>query len=150
MRDLLRLAAHARHYLAIFDNDDGRPIYLGRSKRLGTADQRIVLHARDIGCTFPGCGKPGYLCQAHHRTEWHEGGHTDVDQLTLVCEPHHRLAGTTTADWSAIAAPPGHRRAGRTQWVPPAHYDLHRKPRLNHFHHPGEYLTPSGQSDASA
>ncbi|NNH69552.1 HNH endonuclease [Nocardia uniformis] len=146
MRDLLRLAAHARHYLAVFDND-GLPIYLGRSKRLGTANQRIVLHARDIGCTFPGCGKPGYLCQAHHRTEWFTGGRTDADQLTLVCETHHKLAGVTETDWSAAVAPPGHRRAGRTQWIPPGHYDRHRRPRMNHFHHPGEYLTPDTATD---
>ncbi|NNH71722.1 HNH endonuclease [Nocardia uniformis] len=143
MRDLLRMGAHARHYLAVFDND-GRPIYLGRSKRLGSVDQRIVLHARDIGCTFPGCGKPGYLCQAHHRTEWRSGGRTDADQLTLVCEPHHRLAGVTNTDWSAGAAPPGHRLAGRTQWIPPDYCDRQRRPRMNHFHHPGEYLTPAG------
>ncbi|WP_249384548.1 HNH endonuclease signature motif containing protein [Nocardia uniformis] len=142
MRDLLRLAAHARHYLAVFDNDTGRPLYLGRSKRFGTVDQRIVLHARDIGCTFPGCGKPGYLCQTHHRREWFTGGHTDADQLTFVCEPHHRLAGITSADWSAGVAPPGHRSAGRTQWIPPDYYDRHRRPRTNRFHHPGEYLTP--------
>ncbi|WP_131724476.1 DUF222 domain-containing protein, partial [Mycobacteroides abscessus] len=33
MRDLIRMAAHAHHYLAIF-NDNGRPLYLGRSKRI--------------------------------------------------------------------------------------------------------------------
>ncbi len=127
VRSALRLASHAHHYLALFDHRDGRPLYLGRSRRIASADQRIVLHARDVGCTFPGCAKPGYLCQTHHRTEWADGGDTDADQLTFVCEPHHRLAGTT-AGWTARAVPPGHRRAGRTAWFPPAHVDPRRRP----------------------
>ena len=53
MRDAIRVAAHAHHYLAIFD-DDGRPLYLGRSERLAQPDQRIVIFAQHKGCTFPG------------------------------------------------------------------------------------------------
>ncbi|MFQ6393492.1 HNH endonuclease signature motif containing protein [Nocardia sp. KC 131] len=145
IRDALRMAAHAHHYLALFDNADGRPIYLGRAKRIATADQRIILHAKDIGCTYPGCAKPGYLCQTHHRNEWADGGTTDADQLTFVCEPHHRMAGTRGSDWTTAAAPPGHPKAGRTQWIPPAHVDPHRTRRMNSFHHPGEYLTPDSE-----
>ncbi|MBF6170726.1 HNH endonuclease signature motif containing protein [Nocardia blacklockiae] len=147
MRTALRLASHAHHYLALFDRDTGRPLYLGRSKRIASADQRIVLHARDIGCTFPGCAKPGYLCQTHHRTEWADGGATDADQLTFACEPHHRLAGTTAKDWKAHAAAAGHRHAGRTEWIPPAHVDPRRRPRLNRYHHPSDYLArPPGSA----
>ncbi|WP_255788400.1 13E12 repeat family protein, partial [Mycobacteroides abscessus] len=73
MRDLIRMATHAHHYLAIFD-DHGRALYLGRSQRIASPDQRLVLHARDRGCTHPDCHVPGYLCQAHHITEWvHDG-----------------------------------------------------------------------------
>jgi hypothetical protein len=79
--DLIRMAAHALHYLAIFD-DDGRPLYLGRSKRIATADQRIVLHAKDRGCSAPGCTVPGYLCQVHHVDDWCDDGPTDIDNLT--------------------------------------------------------------------
>ncbi|SKG41513.1 Conserved protein of uncharacterised function, possible maturase [Mycobacteroides abscessus subsp. massiliense] len=46
------MASHAHHYLAIFD-DDGRALYLGRTKRIATADQRIVLTAKEHGRTFP-------------------------------------------------------------------------------------------------
>ncbi|WP_026343312.1 HNH endonuclease signature motif containing protein [Nocardia sp. BMG111209] len=139
--DALRLASHAHHYLALFDDSDGRPLYLGRSKRIATADQRIVLHARDIGCTFPGCTKPGYLCQVHHRTEWSAGGATDADQLTFVCEPHHQQAGTHLTGWHTTTVPGDHANAGRTQWIPPVHIDPARRPRVNKYHHPGEYLT---------
>ncbi|MQY27763.1 hypothetical protein NRB56_33460 [Nocardia sp. RB56] len=143
--DALRLASHAHHYLALFDNSDGRPLYLGRAKRIASADQRIMLHARDIGCTFPGCTKPGYLCQVHHRTDWATGGTTDADQLTFVCEPHHQQAGTHATGWATITAPGDQPDAGRTQWIPPVHIDPARRPRVNRYHHPGEYLTPTQQ-----
>ncbi|MQY25510.1 HNH endonuclease signature motif containing protein [Nocardia aurantia] len=141
--DAVRLASHAHHYLAVFDRHDGRPLYLGRAKRIASADQRIVLHARDIGCTFPGCTKPGYLCQVHHRTDWAAGGSTDADQLTFVCEPHHQQVGTHSTGWGTSPAAPGARDAGRTRWIPPVHIDPARRPRVNKYHHPGEYFAPT-------
>src|SRR6185295_19082384 len=41
MRSLIRLAAGKIHYLAVFENHSARPHYLGRSRRLASADQRI-------------------------------------------------------------------------------------------------------------
>ncbi|WP_336513426.1 HNH endonuclease signature motif containing protein [Mycobacteroides franklinii] len=110
MRDLIRMASHAHHYLSIFD-DDGRPLYLGRAKRIASPDQRIVLHARDRGCTHPGRHVPGYLCEVHHIDEWAEGGPTNIDNLTFACAPHHRLLnhGWTTRK----------RTDGTTEWIPP-------------------------------
>ncbi|NGX08896.1 DUF222 domain-containing protein [Mycobacteroides franklinii] len=110
MRDLIRAASHAHHYLSIFD-DDGRPLYLGRTKRIASSDQRIVLHAQDRGCTHPGCHVPGYLCEVHHIDEWAEGGPTNIDNLTFACGPHHRLLnhGWTTRK----------REDGTTEWIPP-------------------------------
>ena len=67
IRDAIRMASHAHQYLAIFD-DDGRALYLGRSKRIASADQRIVLMARDRGCTFPACTRPATWSQVHHIT----------------------------------------------------------------------------------
>ena len=66
MRDLIRMAADAIHYLAIFDDHSDRPIYLGRQKRIATADQRIICYSRDGGCTHPNCLAPGYHCEVHH------------------------------------------------------------------------------------
>jgi hypothetical protein len=53
MRDLIRMAAKAIHYLAVFDDHTERPLYLGRQKRVATADQRLICYARDRGCTRP-------------------------------------------------------------------------------------------------
>ncbi|HEY1439686.1 MAG TPA: 13E12 repeat family protein, partial [Mycobacterium sp.] len=53
MSDAIRLARHAHHYLAIFDK--GGVLGLYHSKRVASTGQRIVLYAKDRGCTAPGC-----------------------------------------------------------------------------------------------
>ena len=50
MRDIIRLASESIHYLAVFENHSARPLYLGRAKRLATADHRVICHAKDRGC----------------------------------------------------------------------------------------------------
>lgn len=130
IRDLIRMATRGSHqYLSVFD-DEGRPLYFGRSKRLASADQRLVLHARDRGCTFPGCPVPAYHCESHHVEEWSTGGPTDIDNLTLVCPTHHRMIGS--GRWRTV------RRSGRTGWIPPRHVDRAGRARTNSFHHPEE------------
>ncbi|MCX5042976.1 HNH endonuclease [Aldersonia sp. NBC_00410] len=136
MRDLIRLAAHANHYLAVFDDVENRPLYLGRAKRIASPDQRIMLHARDIGCSFPACNVAGYRTETHHVHEWADGGATDIDNLTFVCPEHHKLAGQGTGQWRTTAGP-----RSRTLWYPPEHTDPRQRPRINRFHHPVEILT---------
>jgi hypothetical protein len=75
MSDLIRLASNSHNYLVIYDKHTEEPLYLYRSKRLASAGQRIVLHAHDRGCTFPGRTVAGYGCQFHHAEfDWAEGG----------------------------------------------------------------------------
>lgn len=129
----IRMAAHAHHYLYLYDESSGRPLFLGRSKRLASADQRIVLHAIDGGCSVPGCDQPPYNCQVHHLVEWSRGGTTDLDRLTLICDQNHAAAGPTDAEWQ------GRRRfdeesLGQTLWYPPKTVDRARQPRTNRFH----------------
>ncbi|WP_116526613.1 HNH endonuclease signature motif containing protein [Mycobacterium persicum] len=64
MSDVIRWAGHAHHYLAIFDR--GKALALYHTKRLASPAQRIVLYARDRGCTKPGCDAPAYHSQVHH------------------------------------------------------------------------------------
>ena len=132
MRDLIRMASHAYHYLAIFRDADGRPLYLGRSKRIASADQRIVLHAKERGCSAPGCDVPGYLSEVHHVDEWADGGLTNIDLLTFACRPHHRLI--KPGGWRTRK-----RKDGRTEWLPPPQLPL--PGGVNSFHHP-EWLIP--------
>ncbi len=114
MRDVIRLARHAFHYLAIFE--DGKPIGLYHTKRLASPGQRIVLYAKDRGCTRPGCDVPGYWCEAHHVDGWAATGCTDVTTLALACGPDNRLVdekGWTTRK----------NAKGDTEWIPPPRLD---------------------------
>src|SRR6185437_10914252 len=89
MSDVIRLARHAHHYLAIFDH--GKALALYHTKRLASPGQRIVLYAKDRGCSHPGCTVPGYYCEVHHVTDYATCRTTDVNDLTFGCGPHHRL-----------------------------------------------------------
>ena len=132
MRDVIRMASHAYHYLCVFDRHTERALYLGRSKRIASADQRIVLHAKDRGCTAPGCDMPGYLCEVHHVDEWTGGGHTNIDRLTFACGSHHRLI--KAGGWRTRK-----HRDGGTQWLPPPHLPVANG--ANTFHHPERMLS---------
>ncbi len=137
MSEVIALARHAHHYLAIFDN--GRAIGLYHAKRLASPGQRIVLYAHDRGCSHPGCDVPGYLCDVHHVREWAQNRRTDIDQLTFACGAHHRLikpGGWTTRK----------RRDGNTEWIPPPQLDR-GQPRTNPYHHPEKLL--GGQDDGA-
>ncbi len=48
---VIQMASHAYHYLTIFDKHTGRALHLGRTRRIASADQRIVLLANAcFGC----------------------------------------------------------------------------------------------------
>ena len=140
MRDLIRMASHSWHYLCVYDEHSTRPLYLGRAKRIATADQRIVLHGLDRGCTRPGCDVPGYLTEVHHVDEWAAGGATDVDRLTFACKADHRLL--TVGGWKTRKL-----ANGRTEWIPPPQLPL--RPGTNDFHHPERLLPGSDPCDQS-
>lgn len=64
---------------------------MGRRVRTATTAQRHALALRDQGCVIPGCGRPPDWCDAHHLLPWIDGGLTNLDQLALVCRPHHMM-----------------------------------------------------------
>jgi hypothetical protein len=133
MEVAIRMAAHAHHYLYIYDEKCGRPLFLGRTKRLATADQRIVLHAIDGGCTAPGCDQPGYHSEVHHLIEWTPNGTTDIDRLTLTCQDTNLCAGPTDQQWQARRRY-DEQSLGQTLWYPPRTVDPHRRPQTNRYH----------------
>ncbi|ORA19443.1 HNH nuclease [Mycobacterium arosiense ATCC BAA-1401 = DSM 45069] len=128
MPDLIRIAAKAIHYLAVFDEHTGRPLYLGREKRIASADQRLVCYARDRGCTHPNCLEPGYHCEVHHAHEWADGGRTDADNLFFACGSDH--GAVSRGEWRTVVAD-----NGRLGWT-----DGNGPPEVNHAHHPDELL----------
>ena len=136
MSDVIRLARHAHQYLAIFDK--GKALALYHTKRLASPGQRIVLYAKDRGCSAPGCSVPGYYSEVHHVTDYAKCRTTDVNDLTFACGPQHRLlkpGGWTTRKNSN----------GDTEWLPPPQLDR-GQPRTNTFHHP-EKLLRAGDDD---
>lgn len=62
----------------------------GRKRRLATPAQRRALWIRDRGCTFPHCTMPAQWTEVHHaRSWWARGGHTNLNDMTLLCRRHH-------------------------------------------------------------
>ncbi len=130
MSDVIRVARHAHQYLAIFDKGNALALY--HTKRLASPGQRIVLYAKDRGCSAPGCDVPGYLCEVHHVTDYATCHTTDVNDLTFACGPHHRMLGP--GGWTTRK-----NALGDTEWIPPPHLDR-GQPRSNTFHHPEKLL----------
>jgi hypothetical protein len=137
MKDVIRLASHAHHYLRIFDG--AKELALYHSKRLASPAQRIVLYAKDRGCTHPGCDVPAYLTEVHHNNPYAQTQETDIDDLTLRCGPDHRLI--TPGGWTTRK-----NRRGEIETIPPPHLD-YGQPRTNTFQHPENLLRDSGNDD---
>ena len=128
MRDLIRMAADGIHYLAVFDDHSDRPIYLGRQKRLATADQRIICYSRDGGCTRPNCVAPGLSQRGAPqpglgRRRGHQRRHAVLRLRTRPPRAHHRAMADHVTD------------SGRLAWT-----NGTRPPEINHAHHPDELL----------
>lgn len=135
MRDLIRLAAKAFHYLYVYDKHTEQSLYLGRAKRLANAAQRIALHGKERGCTRPGCSAPGYGAEVHHAVaDWKDDGQTNIDELTFACGPDHRMLDKT--GWCTRK-----NAKGQTEWLPPPDLDTGQR-RVNRYHHPERYLLP--------
>jgi hypothetical protein len=133
VRDVIRMAAHAYHYLLVFDDAKRCELYRGRDTRLASKEQRLVLYATERGCTHPGCDIPAYWCQVHHaQKDWAAGGQTNIDEETLACGPHNRLVDED--GWTTRKHPDG-----TTEWIPPPDQDT-GQPRTNTYHHPEKHL----------
>jgi hypothetical protein len=108
---------------------------LFRARRVASAAQRIMLIARDGGCTKPGCTVGAYGCQVHHAArDWADNGHTNIDELGLACGPDNRMV--QPGGW--------HTRINdrhEVEWIPPPHLDTGQT-RINTYHRPEQLLRP--------
>lgn len=97
----------------------------GRRRRLFTPAQRLALAERDGGCAM--CGLPPGMTKAHHLRWWaRDAGPTDLDNGVLLCETcHHRVHDN---GWEIRIE--GRGVDGRVWFIPPAHVDPQRTPRL--------------------
>ena len=76
--------------VVVAEDERGNPLDVGRKRRTVSTALKRALYARDRRCTFPGCHRHLYL-DAHHLEHWVNGGETSPDNLTLLCDYHHRL-----------------------------------------------------------
>jgi hypothetical protein len=133
--DVIRMAAHANHYLAVFDKATGSALNLFRGRRTASPAQRIMLIARDGGCTKPCCPVGAYGSQVHHAAkDWNAGGLTNVDDLALACGPDNRMVGDDAWHTSLNAH-------HEVEWDPPRHLDTGQA-RVNTYHQPERLLKP--------
>ena len=95
---------------------ESQPLDVGREQRLVTPPIRRALIARDGGCVIDGCGAPPGHCDAHHLVHWADGGPTNLENLALVCPPHHRAIHRGT--WH-VSITNGQVHTARPPWADP-------------------------------
>ena len=140
--DVIRMASHANHYLAVFDKATGSALDLFRARRTASPAQRIMLIARDGGCTKPCCTVGAYGSQVHHVVaDWSKGGNTNVDELGLACGVHNRSVeddGWTTRMNDRC----------EVEWTPPPGLD-NGQDRVNYYHRPERLLQPDDEPSSA-
>jgi hypothetical protein len=103
----------------------GEVLDWGRKRRLFSKNQRLALGERDGGCAM--CGLPIGMTRAHHLRWWsRDKGKTDLSNGVLLCEScHHRVHDN---GWEISID--GSSTSDRVWFIPPAHVDPDRTPRL--------------------
>lgn len=119
---LWHLADEADVHTVLHDGA-GAVLDLGRSQRLANKAITIALHARDRGCSFPGCTVPPQWCERHHIVAWIDGGPTSVANMTLLCTYHHH--NFERLRWQCRVVD------GIPWWIPPRYIDPEQKPLRN-------------------
>ncbi|MDG4665789.1 HNH endonuclease signature motif containing protein [Mycobacterium sp. 236(2023)] len=133
--DVVKMAGHSNCHLAVFDKATGSALELFRARRVASPAQRIMLIARDGGCTKPGCTIGAYGSQAHHVvTDWIKGGNTNVDELGLACGRDNR--SVTDGGWTTTM-----NERHEVEWIPPEPLDTGQA-RINNYHVPERLLRP--------
>jgi hypothetical protein len=148
----LSIATVERHVcdggiVPIHFDTDGHVVNIGRQQRHFTHRQRQALAARDGGCLFPHCQRPPSWTEAHHITQWSQGGRSDLDNGILLCRHHHLLIHNN--GWQIA-------RDGAQHWLtPPDTIDptqqpiqLTSKQRITHEHGAGEQRVARERSAA--
>ena len=73
-----------------------------------------VEHRDDYRCTFPNCGRRAFT-DVHHIVPWPQGP-TELSNLTLICNAHHRLIHIH--GWHVRMEPNGTTEWFRPDWTP--------------------------------
>jgi hypothetical protein len=141
INDVIRMASHANHYLAVFDKATGSALDLFRARRTASPAQRIMLIARDGGYTKPCATVGAYGSQVHHALrDWADGGNTNINDMALACGPDNRLVHNDSGYTTTI------NDRGDVEWTPPPDLDTGQT-RINTYHRPELLLHPPNDED---
>ncbi|MDK8768635.1 DUF222 domain-containing protein [Corynebacterium freneyi] len=119
----------------------GRTLYFGRSRRLGSMDQYLALFGEEGMSSAPMTSAPAASCHMHHIRGWKFGGTTDLPNFTFVDPGTHANTDDSRTDpdkwWSRPGNGPGE---PRVVWKPPRSMDPERNPAENE--HPAGWCNP--------
>lgn len=107
------LAAGGTWRRIVTDPLSGAVLDVGRTRYRPPAALADLVRARDRSCAHPGCEIPARRCDIDHLRPWARGGTTSLDNLTVLCEAHHRLKHTP--GWSLVRLDDG-----ALQWRTPS------------------------------
>ena len=135
------LAAGGTWRRLVTDPTNGVVIDVGRTRYRPPTGLADLVRARDRACVFPTCHTPASRCDIDHLTAWSQGGTTSLDNLTTLCEAHHRLKHTP--GWALTRD----QASGTLSWHTPDKTIYQRHPdgtitRLPHKTGPHQHHTP--------
>ncbi|WP_315066165.1 DUF222 domain-containing protein [Actinomyces oris] len=136
------LAAGGTWRRLITDPASGTIVDVGRTRYRPPAGLADLVRARDRACVFPTCQTPAERCDIDHLTAWSQGGTTSLDNLTTLCQAHHRLKHTP--GWALTRD----QATGTLSWHTPDKTIYQRHPngtitRLPHKTGPHQHHTPA-------
>ena len=106
------LAASVTAWQRFLLDDDGALLSTGRHTYRPSDHLRELVTARDLTCTFPGCGRPATAADLDHRNNYN-GSNTTPANLHPLCRTHHRLK--THTNWHVRRNP----TSGEDIWTSP-------------------------------
>ena len=136
------LAAGGTWRRLVTDPASGTVVDVGRARYRPPAGLADLVRARDRACVFPTCQTPAERCDIDHLTAWSQGGTTSLDNLTTLCQAHHRLKHTP--GWTLTRD----QATGTLSWHTPDKTIYQRHPdgtitRLPHKTGPHQHHTPA-------
>ena len=135
------LAAGGTWRRLVTDPASGTVVDVGRTRYRPPAGLADLVRVRDRACVFPTCQTPAERCDIDHLTAWSQGGTTSLDNLTTLCQAHHRLKHTP--GWTLTRD----QATGTLSWHTPDKTIYQRHPdgtitRLPHKTGPHQHHTP--------
>ena len=88
-----RVAFGIGSFRALFTDDRGAILNVGRDSYAPPKALRRFTEIRDQHCRFPGCERAAVRCDLDHSVPWDSGGETCHDNLAFLCRTHHTMKG---------------------------------------------------------